>query len=654
MSRVTSGLLKLYYAFLLIGGVCWAVDLPLRLGINLVDSEWLGPYLGVAVAAGFLQRPYAKKPGVLEIVFGLAAIGCWGWMSYNFEGWLFDFMGTTPEKFVPGIVGIVLMMEALRKVCGTGIAVLVWVLIAYAFLGWVLPQPFEADRLPPERIVMYLYSDTSAIPGLVLSIVASLVLAFIVLGKLMEVGGATNFFTDLAMSMMGHRRGGPAKVAVIASSLFGSVSGSPVGNIMSTGVVTIPLMKRTGFTAAQAAAIEAVASTGGQIAPPVMGAAAFLMAEFLQIDYYQVVLAALLPAVFYYICLFVQVDAIAERRGLVGLPRSELPRIGAVFRKGWFFVLPLMLLIYLLFWANMAPAAAALTAGGTLLLLAFVMGRFRTFSEWRAFVLGGGEAMIPIVLIAGGAGAVVGVMNVSGLGQSLSFIVMQVGTNWGLFAMLVLTGILSIILGMGMPVTAIYIVLATVIAPSLIDMGLTPLAAHLFIFYFGVMSFLTPPVCVSSFVAASLARAGMWSTGWIGMRFASMAFILPFVWAYDPALLMDGTPQAIVTVICTTLAAILLISRVSRLLEHPNPASIAMALVAAAMVVAIVSAPVWAGPESILTLAVAAVGFGIYFLLPRVSLPGIRSEGGQVVVPDDTAPLAEAPDGLTHAQPKRG
>ncbi|MEW5424398.1 TRAP transporter permease [Amorphus sp. 3PC139-8] len=644
MSRVTSGLLNLYFAFLLIGGIAWAMDVPLKLGLNLVDSEWLGPYLGVAVAAGFLLKPYRKEAGLLEIVLGLVAIATWTWMSYNFEAWLFDFMGHTPQKYVPGIFAVVLMMEALRKICGTGIAALVWVLIAYAFVGWVLPQPFQADRLPPESVVMYLYADTSGIPGLVLSIVASLVLAFIVLGKLMEVGGATTFFTDLAMSMMGHRRGGPAKVAVIASSLFGSVSGSPVGNIMSTGVVTIPLMKRTGFTAAQAAAIEAVASTGGQIAPPVMGAAAFLMAEFLQIDYYLVVFAALLPAIFYYICLFVQVDAVAERRGLVGLPRADLPRIGAVFRSGWVFVLPLGLLLYLLFWANKPPAEAALTSAFTLLVLAIVKGRFRSLAEWRSFVLGGGEAMIPIVLIAGGAGAVVGVMNVSGLGQSLSFIIMQVGHSWGLLAMLVLTAILSIILGMGMPVTAIYIVLATVIAPSLIDMGLTPLAAHLFIFYFGVMSFLTPPVCVSSFVAASLARAGMWETGWIGMRFSAIAFILPFVWAYDPALLLDGTPQAIVTVVLTTLAAILVIGRSARLLERPNPASITLAALVTALVVAIASAPVWAGPESILALVAAAVGYAVYALLPRITLPGLREAAGPEHAGEPgVAPATETP-----------
>ena len=344
MTALTTSLQRIYTAFLLLGGVVWASNSMRWFGVSLIDAEWIGVYLGIGIAAAFLQTPYGKRAGLTEIAFGLIAIASWAWMSWNFQAWLIDIEGATPQKYVPGVIAIVLMMEALRKASGLPITILVWILIGYGFFGYLIPGPMQANYQSPAAFVMYLYSDTNAIPGLVLVIIAGMVLAFIVFGKLMEVSGATRFFTDLAMSLMGHRRGGPAKVAVVASSLFGSISSSPVGNIMSTGVITIPLMKKIGFKPHYAAAIEAVASTGGQIAPPVMGATAFLMAEFLRINYFDVVVAAALPALFYYICLFMQVDAVAQHEGLSGVPKSQLPeaagrscgRAGAS-RYRWFF-----------------------------------------------------------------------------------------------------------------------------------------------------------------------------------------------------------------------------------------------------------------------------------------------------------------------------
>ena len=605
MTPVTTFLQRIYAAFLLLGGVVWASNILPRLGVSLIDAEWVGIYLSVGVALAFLQVPYGKRAGVFEIALGFIAIAAWCWMSYHFEGWLVDIDGATPEKYVPGAIAVVLMMEGLRKASGLPIALLVWLLIGYGFFGYLLPQPLQANYQRPEAFILYLYADTNAIPGLVLVIIAGMVLAFIVFGKLMEVSGATQFFTDLAMSIMGHRRGGPAKVAVVASSLFGSISSSPVGNIMSTGVVTIPLMKKVGFKPHYAAAIEAVASTGGQIAPPVMGATAFLMAEFLRISYFDVVIAAALPALFYYVCLFTQVDAVAQREGLSGIPRSQLPRLVAVLRKGWGFVVPLALLVYLLFWRGATPAFAALAASALLLAFALLKGRLRTRTEWAELIFGGGGGMVPLIMIGGAAGVVVGVMNATGLGQSLSFVLVQAGSSWGLLPMLLVTAILCIILGMGMPTTAIYVILSTVIGPALIKMGLTQLAAHMFIFYFGVMSFLTPPVAVSSFVAAGLAGASMWRTGWVGMQLSVIALLLPFIWAYDPSLLMDGSWLSIAIVCATTLAAILLISRGLLLLHAGNAAKVTLGAVTTLAAVGLAAAPVWLGPDSVTAGAIA-------------------------------------------------
>jgi TRAP transporter 4TM/12TM fusion protein len=598
MTSVTTFLQRFYSAFLLLGGVVWASNILLQLGISLIDAEWVGVYLSVGIATAFLQVPYGKRAGLLEIVLGFVAIAAWFWMSRHFEGWLVDIEGATPEKYVPGAIAIVLMMEALRKVSGLPITLLVWLLIGYGFFGYLLPPPLQANYQPPEAFILYLYADTNAIPGLVLVIIAGMVLAFIVFGKLMEVSGATQFFTDLAMAVMGHRRGGPAKVAVVASGMFGSISSSPVGNIMSTGVVTIPLMKRVGFKPHYAAAIEAVASTGGQIAPPVMGATAFLMAEFLRISYFDVVIAAILPALFYYICLFMQVDAVARREGLSGMPRAQLPKLVPVLRNGWAFAVPLALLIYLLFWRGSTPAFAALAASALLLLFALLKGQLRSRAEWGELIFGGGGGMVPLIMIGGAAGVVVGVMNATGLGQSLSFVLVQAGGSWGLLPMLLITAILCIILGMGMPTTAIYVILSTVIGPALIKMGLTPMAAHMFIFYFGVMSFLTPPVAVSSFVAAGLAGASMWRTGWVGMRLSVIALLLPFIWAYDPSLLLDGSWLSIAIVIATTLAAILLISRGFLALHGGSAASMMIGIVVTLAAIALAAAPVWLGPES--------------------------------------------------------
>src|SRR5690606_20377592 len=334
-------LYRIYTFVLLFGGLIWAMDVPSRLGLALIEPEWLGPYLGVGTAAALLRWPYRKAAGALDIALGLLAVACWLWLAKNYAAWMFDIEGYTLDKFIPGALAIALMIEGVRKSCGTAIAVLLVIMMVYALLGFLLPRPMQADDISPQLLVMYLYSDTSAIPGMVLSIIASVGLAFVIFGQLLEVSGATSCLTDSAMALMRRRRGGPAKIAVVASGMMGSISGSPVSNIMSTRVVTIPLMRRMGFNAEQAAAVEATASTGGVLAPPVMGATAFLMAEFLNVSYGQVALAAALPAFFYFLCCYLQVDAMAARMGLSGMSGSGLPRLGPVMRAGWIFVLPL-------------------------------------------------------------------------------------------------------------------------------------------------------------------------------------------------------------------------------------------------------------------------------------------------------------------------
>jgi TRAP transporter 4TM/12TM fusion protein len=618
---------KIYLATIVLIGVAWVMDVPQYFGLSLISAEWMGPLLSVGIAAAFLKHPYAQKAGLFEVFLGLVALLSWGWMSLHYSDWIIDIFGYTAEKFIPGIIALLLLMEALRKSAGLPITILVWILIAYGFFGYLMPQPFEAEQLQLPRLIMYLYADTNGIPGQVLSVIGRLVLAFIVLGKLMQLTGATQFFTDLALAAMGHRRGGPAKVAVVASSIFGSINGTSVGNIMSTGIVTIPLMKKAGFKAHYAAAIEAVASNGGQFAPPVMGATAFLIAEFLQMNYIDVVIAAAVPAALYYICLFLQVDAIALRDGLHGLPKEELPKASKVLKKGWVFLLPLGFLLYLLFWRGFSPAVAALWAVGALLVLTiFRNRRFLTWKEWGALVVGGGENMLPLLMIGGGAGVVIGVMNVTGLGFSLSLVLTQIGVNAGLFVMLMLTGVIAIILGMGMPTAAIYVVLSVILAPAIVDMGVSPIAAHLFIFYFGLLSFLTPPVAIASFVAAGIAGSKIWPTSWTGVQLAAVAYILPFLWCYNEALLLQGSTVANIYAVITAFIAVLLIAKALQIMVEKTMFSLGKSLLIFGGGLAVGSSTIWLGNESALTMIVAGAGV-VYLILVKTGWKRPASAG---------------------------
>jgi TRAP transporter 4TM/12TM fusion protein len=387
-----------------------------------------------------------------------------------------------------------------------------------------------------------------------------------------------------------------------------------VGNIMSTGIVTIPLMKKTGFKPHFAAAIEAVASNGGQFAPPVMGATAFLIAEFLQLSYAEVVAAALVPAVLYYVCLFLQVDAIAVRYSLHGMKKSELPDARPLLKTGWVFLLPLVVLIYLLFGRGFDPALSAMFAALTLLVLATIrQRRIMNLRELGELLTGGGESMLPLLTIGGGAGVVIGVMNITGLGFSLSIVLSQIGENAGSFVMLLLTGAISIVLGMGMPTTAIYVVLSVVLAPAIVEMGISPMAAHLFIFYFGLLSFLTPPVAIASYVAAGLANAGMWETSWEGMKLATVAYLLPFLWCYNPALILDGTALEIVFAVGTALLAAFMIARglQGRTRRDWTGHAVAAGLFLGSIVVG--GSTIWFGAASLINVPVAIAGLAVLF-----------------------------------------
>jgi len=609
MTRTAEGLRAVFLLLLPAVGIAWVLGIPDMFRLPLVTQQIIAIMLGLAGGAAFLRYPYGKAPGALECLLALAASLSWFWFAWNFEGWMVRLAFRTPDMWIPGAIAILTMVEALRKALGITIALLVAVVILYGFFGDMLPGVFEAAVFRPTKTILYLYADSSGIPGIVVDVIITLVLPFVIFGKIMEIAGGMTFFNNLALGIMGHRRGGPAKVAVVASSSFGTLSGSTVANVMSTGILTIPMMIRTGFRPAQAGAIEAVASNGGQIMPPVMGATAFIIAEFLEVPYSEVVLAGLAPALLYYLVLFFKIDAIAVRQGLSGLPRNEIPRLADTMRSGWLFLVPLGLLIWLLFWRGLEPGLAALWSTGLLLAGYVVKRRFRIgWGEIWDLVRGTGEGIVPLILIGGGAGAVIGIMNSTGFAFQLSLMLAHVAEAYGLFLMLLLAALVSIVLGMGMPTAAVYVILVTVVAPTVIRLGVDPIGAHLFLFYFGLMSMITPPIAVGSIVAAQIAGANMWTTGFYGMRLGISAYLLPFLWIYNPAVILHGTALEIAIAMSNCIAAALLLrqSMLATSFMGLPQWLVSLVLTAAALIVG--SATLWLGADNPAAFAPSLLG----------------------------------------------
>ena len=605
--------LKIFYLSALIFlGICWVADLPIRLNIGVVTASYIMLMLGISIAAGFLIRPGFKQNriNISDLILGLIAIGVWFWSAIHYVDWLTDLAQRGPEKWAPGLIGILLLIEALRRFCGTAITLLTITFILYGFFGYFMSGVFEGAFVNPTRLILYFYADTGGVPGLILSIVCTIVFGFILMGELMKTGGGGQFLTDASLSLMGHYQGGPAKVSIIASSVFGSISGSTVGNVMSTGVVTIPLMKKTGLPGYFAAAVEAIASNGGQLAPPVMGATAFLIAEFLNIPYTRVVGAAILPAIVYYVILFSQVDLMAKDNNLIGLDKSELPRFRDLLRQRGLHLLPIVLLIILMFGFGYQPAKSALLCGASSLAIGGLLGSTKfnkkTFTN---FLNNACETLIPVILIGAAAGIIVGVLNITGLGFNLTLLLTDVGKALGLLVMLMMTGVIAIILGMGMPTAAVYIVLSVVLAPAVTEMGVPVLAAHLFIFYFGLVSMITPPVAVASFVAAGIAKASIWKTSFTAMKLGIAAYLLPFLFVYNDSLLLEGNWYEITMVFTTAIISGLMLSHAFRVGNFSSLARILRTILILLFAFLVGSSTLWLGKSTPMLIPIIIIGF---------------------------------------------
>jgi len=431
-------------------------------------------------------------------------------------------------------------------VSGMGFVAIILAIAVYVFISPHLPGDFATRPVTPERLVAYVGLDLNGIIGSILSVAVLIVIPFTILGQVLARTGGAEFFADLAMAAMGRFRGGAAKIAVVGSALFGMISGSAVSNVLAVGIVTIPTMIRSGFSGYRAAAIEAVGSTGGQLMPPVMGAAAFIMAEFLQVSYGAVCVAAAIPAFLYYACLFFHVDLEAAKEGIGAARIERAPSVGEVMRSGWHFLVPISFLVFALVYPEivlLTPEKAAIVTTGLLILFNLAFGyRGNRASLRQVFnsVIDTGRVALDIILIGAAAGAMVGIMSISGLAFAMTIQLLALsGEN--LFVLLLLIAVLAFVLGIGLPTVSVYILTATLLAPALIKLGVTPMAAHMFVMYNGILSMITPPVAFAAYAAANIARVPGWTAGWIACLVGWSTFLLPFLFVLTPSLLMDGS-----------------------------------------------------------------------------------------------------------------
>ena len=437
------------------------------------------------------------------------------------------------------ILLIIAIFEACRRKMGNPLVIITLVFVAYAFLGKYIPGFLNQPGMTLKKFTSLVYLTTDGIFGSPLYASASYVVLFVLLGAIMSVSGIGDYMTNLATSLFGHMRGGPAKVAVVASGFFGSISGSPTANVIGTGTFTIPMMKKNGFEPEFAAAVEATASTGGAIMPPIMGSTAFIMAEMLGIPYTAVAKAALIPAILYFLAVLFGVDIYAAKHGLKGIPRSQLPKVRSMLKQ-IYMLAPLIFLIFCMAVFNMTIVRSGLLTIIVTLVLVEINPKTRmTKEQWLQIPVQTVKSAVSVGIACAMAGIISGVIMGSGLGYRISSILTSVaGTS--MLLLLVLTMVVSLIMGMGVPTTAAYLVLASLVAPTMIQLGIPPLAAHMFIFYFGCISSITPPVALAAYAGAGLAGCDPNKTGYKAFRLAFCAFLMPYLFVYNPVLLMEG------------------------------------------------------------------------------------------------------------------
>ena len=516
-----------------------------------------GTVLGLMLYPGW--RSKSNKVHIVDWILIIITIFVGYYIYANLDQLVFRF-GVTPTNldFYVAFAGLLLVLELTRRTSGWMLPGLAFVFILYVFAGPYLPGILNHAGYSIERFTTYVYG-LDGVFGVTTDVSSKYIILFIIFGAFLQMSGVGQYFINVAFSVAGGLRGGPAKVAIISSGLMGMINGTSAGNVVATGSLTIPLMKKTGYKARFAAATEATASAGGQLLPPIMGAGAFLMAEITGIPYKEIILAALIPAILYFVSVYFMIDLQALKEGMKGLPRKQLPAFSYIIKKIYLFV-PILLLIYLL-----VSGYSVIYAGTIGIISCFVLSLFSKETRMgikkilQALELGMKDA-IQLIAIVACAGIIVGVISLTGIGQRFSTMLLAIADN-SLFLALVFAMAIAIILGMGMPTTAAYAVAASAVVPGLIKMGFDPLFAHMFVFYYAVISAITPPVALAAFAAAGISGTNPMKTSVQSFQIGLAAFIVPFMFYYSPELLLlSDSKMAIVLAAITALFGVYLLS----------------------------------------------------------------------------------------------
>ncbi len=514
-------------------------------------------HLSLMMIIVLLIRPMSRKHEKLSFYcdMGMAGImlACWIYIIWDIEAFIVRFGNISDADLIFGILYLLILLELSRRVAGMAMVIIAIVFFGQNLIAESLPGFLMRKSLSLRTMVDFVFVRVDGLIGSPITAMSTYVVLFMVFAALLTTSHAGDFFIDVATAVTGKSRGGPAKAAVVASACFGTLSGSAVANVASTGSVTIPLMKSIGYDKEFAGAVEAVASTGGQIMPPMMGAAAFILAQNVAIPYIQVAAAAAIPAVLYFVAVYFQVDLRAGKLGLKGTPSEKIPKLRKVMKEGWMLLIPIILMVYFLA-QNKSAQFAALIAIASLLIVSTINKKTRM--DGRGVMDGimqGIKDCAAVSVTSGAAGVIIGGISNTGLNLTFAHQIVKICNN-SLPLALLLVAVVALILGMGMTTTAVYVTVAVIMAPALINMGVGMLAAHLFCFYFGCINAITPPVCVASFTAAGISGGSPTKTGWISFRLGLLAFLIPFIFVYQPSLILqEGTVLDIILATATAM-----------------------------------------------------------------------------------------------------
>ena len=556
-----SGFIISIFAFLItFTAVFWSSGAPLWFDWRVYPEQILLVALALAMAVAFLTRLGSLQS--LSIILAILSLIFGSWLAVRFPVLSENVFYHPTEALLVSLLGLVLILEAVRRTMGWSLIVILGLVCLYALFSSNFSGPLQSRSISPDRLLKFLVLDSASLAGAALTIAVAVVVPFLILAQLLLATGGAKFFSDFSLALAGRKRGGAGKIAILGSAFFGSVSGSAVSNVASTGAITIPMMKDGGYQKETAGAIEAAASTGGQLMPPIMGAAAFLLAENLQANYIDVMKAALIPSVLYYISLFLFADLEAGRRQIDRVPEHMIPSLSTVIKRGWFVFIPFALILVALFNLHLRPETAALIAVLSFIIISLFLRYDGSKLDLRLFLrsfVSAGKAAVEIILICAIAGMIIGLVARSGLSFGLGFFLVQLGKS-SLLLLLIVTAVVCIVMGMGLPTVGVYLLLASLAAPPLVELGLNPMAAHLFVLYFGMLSMLTPPVAIAAFVAANLAKADAMRTALEAVRIGWPAYLIPFIFIATPELLLNGSITAILVMFIKSLVGVAVIT----------------------------------------------------------------------------------------------